>query len=199
MPPSGIRIAEQESALAVPQPAERAPRRTGAGAGDLLAVKALGFRMSSLLRRFVREDDGQDIVYAMLIALIALAVVAGVGALATAINTQYNNISTSSPLTASSSDGLESAEARGLRQVLVCRSPRLSSFFRLFFPIFCDTRPRSALVQYASRTRRAWPERDSARQFWSGQGGRLAAARRTPHSADTRIGTGALRDSLAVS
>ena len=58
--------------------------------------------MSSLLRRFVREDDGQDLVeYAMLIALIALAVVAGVGALATAINTQYNNISTSSPLTAS--------------------------------------------------------------------------------------------------
>ena len=58
--------------------------------------------MSSLLCRFVREDDGQDLVeYAMLIALIALAVVAGVGALATAINTQYNNISTSSPLTAS--------------------------------------------------------------------------------------------------
>ena len=58
--------------------------------------------MSSLLRRFVREDDGQDLVeYAMLIALIALAVVAGFGALATAINTQYNNISTSSPLTAS--------------------------------------------------------------------------------------------------
>jgi pilus assembly protein Flp/PilA len=58
--------------------------------------------MSSLLRRFVREDDGQDLVeYAMLIALIALAVVAGVGALATAINTQYTNISTSSPLTAS--------------------------------------------------------------------------------------------------
>ena len=58
--------------------------------------------MSSLLRRFVREDDGQDLVeYAMLIALIALAGVAGVGALATAINTQYNNISTSSPLTAS--------------------------------------------------------------------------------------------------
>jgi pilus assembly protein Flp/PilA len=58
--------------------------------------------MSNLLRRFVREDAGQDLVeYAMLIALIALAVVAGVGALATAINTQYNNISTSSPLTAS--------------------------------------------------------------------------------------------------
>jgi pilus assembly protein Flp/PilA len=58
--------------------------------------------MSNLLQRFVREDDGQDLVeYAMLIALIALAVVAGVGALATAINGQYNRISTSSPLTAS--------------------------------------------------------------------------------------------------
>jgi pilus assembly protein Flp/PilA len=58
--------------------------------------------MSNLFRRFIREEDGQDLVeYAMLIALIALAVVAGVGALATAINTQYTNISTSSPLTAS--------------------------------------------------------------------------------------------------
>jgi pilus assembly protein Flp/PilA len=58
--------------------------------------------MSSLLRRLVREDDGQDLVeYAMLVALIALAVVAGVGALATAINGQYNRIAASSPLTAS--------------------------------------------------------------------------------------------------
>jgi pilus assembly protein Flp/PilA len=58
--------------------------------------------MSKLLRRFVHDDAGQDLVeYAMLIALIALAVVAGVGALATAINTQYNTIAGSSPLTAS--------------------------------------------------------------------------------------------------
>jgi pilus assembly protein Flp/PilA len=58
--------------------------------------------MSNLFRRFIREEDGQDLVeYAMLIALIALAVVAGVGALATAINTQYTNISTSAPLTGS--------------------------------------------------------------------------------------------------
>ncbi|MGE3508727.1 MAG: Flp family type IVb pilin [Vicinamibacterales bacterium] len=55
--------------------------------------------MTALFRRFVREDDGQDLVeYAMLIALIALAVVAGVGALANAINTQYQTISTSPPL-----------------------------------------------------------------------------------------------------
>lgn len=58
--------------------------------------------MTALLRRFVREDEGQDLVeYAMLIALIALTVVAAVSGLATAIGGQYNRIATSSPLTAS--------------------------------------------------------------------------------------------------
>lgn len=58
--------------------------------------------MTALFRRFVREDEGQDLVeYAMLIALIALAVVAAVSGLATAISTQYGSIATSSPLTAS--------------------------------------------------------------------------------------------------
>lgn len=55
--------------------------------------------MTALFRRFVREDEGQDLVeYAMLITLIALAVVAAVTGLATAISTQYNTISTSAPL-----------------------------------------------------------------------------------------------------
>jgi len=59
--------------------------------------------MTALFRRFVREDEGQDLVeYAMLIALIALATVAAVSGLATAINGQYNNISTSAPLTSGS-------------------------------------------------------------------------------------------------
>lgn len=55
--------------------------------------------MTALLRRFVREDEGQDLVeYAMLIALIALTVVAAVSGLATAIGNQYNNIATAPPL-----------------------------------------------------------------------------------------------------
>lgn len=58
--------------------------------------------MTALFRRFVREDEGQDLVeYAMLIALIALLAVGGVQALQGAISTQYTNISTSAPLTAS--------------------------------------------------------------------------------------------------
>jgi pilus assembly protein Flp/PilA len=55
--------------------------------------------MSRLLRRFVREDEGQDLVeYAMLITLIALVAVVGVGALGTAISAYYTTISTSAPL-----------------------------------------------------------------------------------------------------
>ena len=58
--------------------------------------------MIALFRRFVREDEGQDLVeYAMLIALIALTVVAAVSGLATVIGDQYGRIATSSPLTAS--------------------------------------------------------------------------------------------------
>ncbi len=59
--------------------------------------------MTALFRRFVREDEGQDLVeYAMLIALIALAVVAAVSGLATAIGGQYTTITTSAPLTSGS-------------------------------------------------------------------------------------------------
>jgi len=55
--------------------------------------------MSRLFRRFVREDEGQDLVeYAMLITLVALAAVVGVGLLGTAINNYYTTISTSAPL-----------------------------------------------------------------------------------------------------
>lgn len=58
--------------------------------------------MTALFRRFVREDEGQDLVeYAMLIALIALAVVTAVTGLANAISAQYGSIAASSPLTAS--------------------------------------------------------------------------------------------------
>jgi pilus assembly protein Flp/PilA len=54
--------------------------------------------MSTLIHRFVREDQGQDLVeYAMLLALIALIVVAGVGTFGQAINTWYANLSTTLP------------------------------------------------------------------------------------------------------
>lgn len=50
--------------------------------------------MKNLIARFVREDEGQDLVeYALLIAFIALACIVGLRNLGTAINQTYNNIS----------------------------------------------------------------------------------------------------------
>jgi pilus assembly protein Flp/PilA len=50
--------------------------------------------MKELLVRFVREDEGQDLVeYALLLALIALAAIAAMGALGGAINSKYNSAS----------------------------------------------------------------------------------------------------------
>jgi len=45
----------------------------------------------NLISRFVREDEGQDLVeYAFLVGLIALVAYAGVQALGTKINTFYS-------------------------------------------------------------------------------------------------------------
>ena len=54
--------------------------------------------MKALLR-FVREEEGQDLVeYAMLIALIAVAMVGGVTAFRNALNTFYTTTATAAPL-----------------------------------------------------------------------------------------------------
>jgi Flp pilus assembly pilin Flp len=51
--------------------------------------------MKNLIARFVREEEGQDLIeYAFLAVFIALAVTAGLTAVATGINSQMNNIST---------------------------------------------------------------------------------------------------------
>ena len=52
--------------------------------------------MQNLIARFVREDEGQDLVeYALLIAFVALACIIGLQQLGTAINQTYQSISTS--------------------------------------------------------------------------------------------------------
>lgn len=52
--------------------------------------------MKNLITRFVREDNGQDLVeYALLIAFIALACIVGMQTLGSAINTEFTSISTS--------------------------------------------------------------------------------------------------------
>jgi pilus assembly protein Flp/PilA len=52
--------------------------------------------MKALLTRFVREEEGQDLVeYAFLITFIALACIIGMQQLGTAINNRYQSISQS--------------------------------------------------------------------------------------------------------
>ena len=52
--------------------------------------------MKGLVSRFVRDTDGQDLIeYALLAAGIALAAVAAINGVGTALNTQYGSISTS--------------------------------------------------------------------------------------------------------
>jgi len=49
--------------------------------------------MKALLKRFWRNEEGQDLAeYALLIALIALVVIAAVTLLGTQIQTVFNNI-----------------------------------------------------------------------------------------------------------
>ena len=51
--------------------------------------------MSQLIRRFVREEEGQDLVeYAMLLAFIALICITAVKLLGTNVNTFFNNMAT---------------------------------------------------------------------------------------------------------
>jgi pilus assembly protein Flp/PilA len=49
--------------------------------------------MRKFLIRFVREDEGQDLIeYALLAVFIGLAVTAGLTAVASGVNTQFTNI-----------------------------------------------------------------------------------------------------------
>ena len=51
--------------------------------------------MRHAIVRFIREDDGQDLIeYAFLAVFIALAVVSILGAVGTSISSQYSNIGT---------------------------------------------------------------------------------------------------------
>lgn len=52
--------------------------------------------MKSLLKRLWREESGQDLVeYGLLVVLVALAAIAGMNALAGAINSTFNSGATS--------------------------------------------------------------------------------------------------------
>ena len=78
----------------------RASRPREPSGGELLTDtvngQGEGTDMKHLISRFVREDEGQDLVeYALLIAFIALACIVGLQSLGTAINNTYNSISSS--------------------------------------------------------------------------------------------------------
>jgi pilus assembly protein Flp/PilA len=51
--------------------------------------------MKNLFARFIREDEGQDLIeYAFLAVFIALVVTVALGALGTALNTKFQSIAT---------------------------------------------------------------------------------------------------------
>jgi pilus assembly protein Flp/PilA len=51
--------------------------------------------MVNFIGRFVRDEEGQDLVeYAMLLAFIALIAIAGVRTLGTTVNTFFSNVAT---------------------------------------------------------------------------------------------------------
>ena len=63
---------------------------------DEATVKERVRIMKNLIARFVREDEGQDLVeYALLIAFIALACIVGMQTLGNAINSEYGSIASS--------------------------------------------------------------------------------------------------------
>jgi pilus assembly protein Flp/PilA len=51
--------------------------------------------MSKLIARFAKDESGATAIeYGLIAALIAIAIIAGAGALGNALNTQFNNIAT---------------------------------------------------------------------------------------------------------
>ena len=52
--------------------------------------------MTQWMNRFVRDEEGQDLVeYAMLLAFIALIAIVGVKTLGTTVNSFFSNVATS--------------------------------------------------------------------------------------------------------
>jgi Flp pilus assembly pilin Flp len=51
--------------------------------------------MKNVFKRFIREDQGQDLIeYAFLAVFIALVVTVAISSVGTALTTQFNNIGT---------------------------------------------------------------------------------------------------------
>ena len=49
--------------------------------------------MKNLIQRFIREEEGQDLIeYALLAAIIAIGAIVAMGALSQQINTTFDNV-----------------------------------------------------------------------------------------------------------
>ncbi len=58
-------------------------------------MNAIAFKLNESFQNLLAGEEGQDLVeYALLVSLIALACIAAVGQVATAITTIFSNIST---------------------------------------------------------------------------------------------------------
>lgn len=61
----------------------------------LLTTKIEERNMKSLLQKFIRDEEGASAIeYGLLVALIALAIIAGATLLGTGVNTLFNNAAT---------------------------------------------------------------------------------------------------------
>jgi pilus assembly protein Flp/PilA len=59
-------------------------------------MNTMYLKLYTMIQNLIGEEEGQDLVeYALLVALVSLAAVAGLRGLATAINGVFNGISTS--------------------------------------------------------------------------------------------------------
>jgi len=58
-------------------------------------MQILIWKIQESLARFIAREEGQDLVeYALLVSLIALAAIAGISPIASAITSAFNNVST---------------------------------------------------------------------------------------------------------
>jgi pilus assembly protein Flp/PilA len=73
-----------------------APAPFGASRTDSFFSKWSCWIMKNFLKRFVREDEGQDLIeYAFLAVFIALVVTVALGHLGSTLNTKFQSIATS--------------------------------------------------------------------------------------------------------
>jgi pilus assembly protein Flp/PilA len=73
----------------------RSNSRRGSGANIGNSPRGARTKMKALFKRFVREEEGQDLIeYALLAGFISLVAILAIQGVGTGLNSVYNNINT---------------------------------------------------------------------------------------------------------